>query len=352
MKFLLLLPLLAPPMASQGVSPKSLQEIPLDRVVFIVNEDIVTQRGYQRQLQTILQQSPPQTEDDRRRINALLQQRLLEQFAGQQGGETLGYDPTFVERYVRDYEKRFIEQIGGLDAMAQYMADRNLSLADLRSELRTNVYRDLWEESVTGRGVAAKNRLTVDRWVRPGLIGLQHELAVATPGGAEALGGTPARVVLQILEIEPSRVGGASAVSQAAQNILKRIRAGEDAEELGRQFAAEGTLLGARPALEEQALESVDPVLGRAVRAGREGDWLSPISPASGSGRWRLVRIVQRTPASLPPFSDRRLQVRLREAIQDSLDQQRLLKARSEQYAGSFIWPKAPQQQSAAQPGS
>jgi len=338
------LPLLIGLFLQQGsAAPQGGQEIPLDRVVFIVNEDIITQRSYQRQLQGIFQQMPPQTEDDRRRAHSLLQQRLLEQFIGQQGGETLGYDPAMIERYVRDYEERFIKQLGGIDAMAQYMADRSMSLADLRQDLRTSVYRDLWEESVTGKGVAAKNRLVVDRWVRPGLLKLQHDLAVATPGGAEALGGTPARVALQILEIDPARVGGAAAAPEAARNLLVRLKQGEDIEELGRQFALEGSRLAVREPLEEQALEAVDPTLGKSVRSAREGEWLPPIPPASPGGSWRLVRVAQRTPGQLPPFETRALQVRLRETIRENLDAQRLARARAEQYSGSYIWPKAPE---------
>lgn len=349
MQLLLIASLLAQPAVQDP--EQRVSELPLDRVVFIVNEDIVTLRGNQRMLQAAFQAAPPQNEEERRRANILLQQRQLEQFIGQQAGETLGYDPNFIERFVRDYEERFIERIGGIDAMSQYMADRKMTLADLRQELRINVYRDLWEESVTGQGVAAKSRLTVDRWVRPGMLKLQHDLALATPGGAEALGGTPARVSLQILELDAARVGGPSAAPDAAKNLLERLKKGEDFEELGRQFAVDGTRLSAREPLEEQAIESVDPVLGKAVRAAGVGAWLPPIAPSTPGGRWRIVRLVSREAAKLPPFGDRQLQVRLRDSIRGNLDLQRLSRARAEQYLNSYIWPKLPEQQNAPRQG-
>lgn len=330
--------------AFQAPSPAAGQEqraALLDRVVFIVNEDIVTQRGYQRELQAIYRDSPPQTEEDRRRANAQLQQRLLEQFTGHQAGETLGYDPQMITRYVRDYEERFIERLGGVDRMAEYMAQRQITIQDLRAELRMRVYRDLWEDSITGSGVSSKNRVTVDRWLRPGLLRLQHDLALSTRGGAEALGGTPQRVVLRILEVDPLRVGGVGAAGQAAARIRERIANGEDFETLVREYAVDGTPLGNREALDEQGIEAQDPTLGRALRGTAEGTLLPPIPPANANGRWRIVRLERRIAASVPPFLDRSLQASLRRNISENLDLQRLARARAEQYAGSYIWPKS-----------
>ena len=309
----------------------------VDGVVFVINEDIVTQRGFQRQLQEYLgthQGVDPQ------RARDMLVAELVRGSLGAQAGEAMGVDAALVKRSVRDYERRVIDSKGGVAQYSAILTARGTTAEEMRAEYEKAVLRDMWESSRTGQGPNQQQKIIADRYVRPGVLRITYTEFSRNPSLVTRLGGESSKVVLQVLELDPAKVGGTAQLEASAAAVRARIASGaSDFETEYNNFGlASGTWRPTEP-LDEASMARDYPDLARFVAAAKAGDLLPVIPPKGNLKTWRIVRLVERVPAHVPAFRSADLQRSIRDLLQSVLDTRRLDAARKQQYDSSYIWP-------------
>lgn len=327
---------LAALLASQAPAAPGPEWKDLDGIGLIVNETIVTQIGFGNRVAREKKDHPG---EDVKALVERLQQELQLATIGAQAGETMGLDAALVDRNVRDYERRMIDARGGLDEYTKWLKEGGQTAEEMREEIRQWVYRKIWEDSRTGLGPNQQSKVWCDRFVRPGLLRRTYETIAAEPRAVDRIGGTPGQLVLQILELDPARAGGIDQLAAKAADLRKQAAAGQDLGELAASWALPGTRTGPRDPFDEAELARIDPVLSRAVARARPGELLPPIPPLDKNGTWRVVKLVSRTPGTLPSFSSAAIQQKIRKLLEDRQDELRLERARLQQFEGSYIWP-------------
>lgn len=307
-----------------------------DGMYLIINEDTVTVRQFGARLAERL--SKHQGVDKQAARNDLVRELVVDT-VGTQAGETMGIDPALIDRYVHERERGMIQQFGGVDAYTKALAGHGMTAEEMREENRREVLRQEWEESRTGKGMNSQQKVIADRFIRPGYLRLTYTRFSREPRLVGRIGGTPSLVVLQILEVDPAQVGGMAQAESMAAKIRARIATGVSSFDAESGFRVPGSKIDEREPLDESKLVDVDPALAKLVAAAKEGDVLPPVPPIEKTSQWRVVKLVRRTPAVLPGFSAPGLQVKIREFLEGMLDDLRLAEARSQQFAGSYIWP-------------
>ncbi len=331
--------LLASLLALQDPAPPQGEWKDVDGIVYVINEDIVTLRGLQRQMAKFLRENP--TVDPKRARDQLSGEIVLGA-VGSQAGESMGIDVNLVQRSVHDYERRMIDARGGTDQYNAYLAQIGQTAAEMRSEIEKYVLRDMWEASRTGRGPNQQQKIIADRYVRPGTLRLTYGQIARNPSLVSRIGGSSSQVVLQILELDPAKVGGTAQLESSAGAIRARIasRASDFDTESG--FALSGSRSAPSEPLDEARLAETDPDLARLVARAKADEVLPVIPPHGNFKSWRIVRLVSRSPAVVPGFKSASVQKTIRDLLQDMLDKRRLDLARAQQYESSYIWPSAP----------
>jgi hypothetical protein len=327
--------LLATLLAVQDPAAPQAEWRELDGIVKIINEETVTRRGFQKQLQAYLREKP----GDRERASRALSEELVRNAVGSQAGEALGIDANLVKRSVRDWERHLIQLKGGVDLYAASLAQDGLTAEEMRADIEKQVLRRIWEAACTGKGPNRQQKIIADRFVRPGTLRLSYEQLAGDPRLVARIGGSSSKVVLQILEVDPVKVGGTAQAERAAARIRASIASGESDFERESGFALAGTKYESREPVDEGGLAEVDPPLAQLVLNAREGELLPPIKPRDKTPQWRIVKLVQRIPAVVPAFVAPGVQKTIRELHEDWLDNRRLALARQQQYDGSYIWP-------------
>lgn len=308
----------------------------LDGIVNVINEDVVTRRGFLKRLRQYLRDNPG-TDPGRARDQLSLE--IVRATVGAQAGEAMGIDANLIKRSVRDYEKRMIEARGGVDQYAAFLAQNEQTAEEMREEIGKYVLRDVWESSRTGKGPNQQQKVIADRYVRPGTLRFAYSQIAHDPRLVSVIGGSPSKVVLQILEVDPVKVGGTAQTGEMAQKIRDRIASGQSDFEPESGFALSNTTTGEREPFDESALAGVDEALAKAVAAARPGEVLAPIPPRDKTPQWRVVKLVRRIPAAVPAFAADGVQKTMRDLIEGRLDARRLELAQRQQYDGSYIWP-------------
>src|SRR6185436_4231593 len=103
-----------------------------------------------------------------------------------------------------------IESKGGTALYAASLAQDGMTPEDMRSDIEKYVLREMWEASRTGQGPNAQQKVIVDRYVRPGTLRLRYATFARDPALVSRIGGESSQVVLQILELDPAKVGGSA----------------------------------------------------------------------------------------------------------------------------------------------
>ncbi|MBK7642196.1 MAG: hypothetical protein IPJ19_03975 [Planctomycetes bacterium] len=309
----------------------------LDGIALIINDETVTERGFLVQLARFRQANPG---GDPKAASEALQREIVLDAVGSQAGEAMGFDQARVRGSVREWERALIDNAGGAVPYALKLANENRTAEDVRRDLEKRVLRRYWEESCTGKGPNQQGKIVADRFVRPGILRLSYQQIVNDPRRVESIGGSPSKVVLQILEVDPAKVGGTSQVQAAAAAIRARLASGaSDFESEARQYALPSSSSTPREPIDEAGLANEYPGLAKLVAQARDGDLLPLVAPNGSKQEWSIVRLVQRSSAVVPDFRTPGLQQKIREDRQQQLDEQRLGIARLKQYEGSYIWP-------------
>lgn len=344
-----LLPLLlASPLARQAEVPAR-KDRPIERVEMIVNDDILTLRQFQRELKQLQARGAISNEADFAAAASEVRMTLVHDLLAKQAGENMGFDPALVARQVDQWLERERERYDGVVGMSEFLQSQDLEAGEHRTQVEARLYGLFWEQAITGEGPSPSARVSVDSFVRPGLLRFEYNNVVSDPQQLAALGGRPQSVTIQILIVDPETSGlDVKAARRLAVDLRERALAGEDLAELNQQYGAAKRGFQPEP-LDEARLVKAQPAVAPFLSTAAPGD-LSEVIEWTSEGRttFRLVRLVSRDAASAPSLASYDVQRRLSDAIGEQHAEVRKEKAYAELIRGSYVWPPVASQAAGA----
>lgn len=321
--------------------------IEIDRVVAIVNQDIITYRQLMRDLK--------REKDGRQSIPAnemqAVQTRILtgrvKALLSKQAGQDMGADEQLVERNVQDTFERIVANNNGIVGLSKVMQTQDMSTQDLKKVLREELYANVFEESVTGEGSGLAARPNRDRYVRPGALRFHYQRALRDADSLQRIGGSTESVTLQTLTLDSDKNGGKDATLALAGELVQAIRTDADMNDLVRRHSANKENDGVGTPLEIARLRVLAPGLGKFIddRPNDPALWPKYVSDPivlNDTGTRvvvRLARIRAITPGVTPELESSKTQSLLAKAARDSLDDYRLERAFMRLHAAAYIWP-------------
>ena len=286
----------------------------IDRVVAIVNEDVITLSELQEliiplqmRLQSIadpLKRAELLREQTQQALDQLIGQRLLVQVAREQG-------VTVSDDQVEGHLQSVMRQQGWGEAeLTQYLSAQGMSREDLKAQSRDF----LLQQHVTQRNLASKMQVT-----ESDLKSAYQDLLTETKAEARVLG---AHIILPVTS--GADAADEAATKQLASELLIRARTGEDFSALARQYskgagASSGGDLGVitRGGGLPSALEDAFFKLS-------EGEVTGPIRTPFGYHIIKVTSVEAQPPPSFEQvraqLEGRLRQVRFQEALQEWLD--------------------------------
>jgi hypothetical protein len=318
-----------------------------DRVVAIVNQDIITYRQLMRDLtredgvrrirsQTEMQAA--QTKILTRRVKALL---------SKQAGQDMGADKKLVERNVQDSFDRIVQGHNGVVGMSQVMLAQDMNTQDVKNLLREELYTRIFEDAVTGEGTGLSARANRDRYVRPGELRFRYEATLRKPDLLPAIGGSQETVTMQTISLDSDKRGGRDATMALARDLAEQIRNGGDMAELVRRYSTSTENDGVGAPAEIARLRKLAPGVARFVddRPADATIWPTyvsePIVVADSGTRIAalVVRIKEVTPGQTPDLVSSKTQEQIAKFEQQSLDEYRLERAFVRLHQAAYVWP-------------
>jgi hypothetical protein len=262
-----------------------------------------------------------------------------------QAGQDMGLDPKLVTRQVSDnVEMLTRERFKGVAGLADYMQSKDIDSIELREQLKNQIYAEIWEKSITGEAAVPGSRISRDRFVRPGILKYYYENGIQQPENVEQIGGKQQEVVLQYLFIDEAQYGGAEQARGMLTTLRQRIVDGEDMSDICEHYSAVHSAKkdrGLMPARPEARFADLDPAIGTFLASAKPGD-VSDLMPYTSEDRkhfWRIVKLIERTPAVLPDLHSRDVQQKLLKRIQDDFDGVRKGVALEQLFRASYVWP-------------
>jgi hypothetical protein len=224
--------------------------------------------------------------------------------------------------------------------MAAFLQSRDLSSVEAGNEVRKSIYRDLYDQYLTGEGLDASQRPGRDTFIRPGLLRFHYENALDNPANLAQIGGAAQSVVLQSLVIDAYKSGGVEAARTLAQQLRERILAGEDMGELNELYGIARKNRGVTERMDEARLIRAEKEIGPFVRDAQPGDVSEPFAHKTADGYyWRLIRLLERTPPTLPDLHAQEVQQKLSRVIREDLREVRRARGLQARLLGSYVWP-------------
>lgn len=314
--------------------------VELDRVVMIVNHDILPLGRMQRDLERSFAGGPNPTRSEIQRRQTEIQSLHVRNSLASQAGQDLGADEKLVDRLVNDRIQREIEGRNGVVGLAAYLESRGMTTEDMRRRFREELYADAWEETVTGRGSGVAARPSQDRWVRPGLRRFHYENAITHDEALGALGGRSETWKLQLLPLPCAMFGGEEATTKLALEIKAQIEGGADMSELVQRYLPTDKERGLVEAT-ARSFRARDKAIAAFASTAVEGAVSDPLPLETPQGKYvRLVRLIAREPAVVPAFGDAVCQNALVENVQRELDEYRLERAYAQLFQAAYVWPE------------
>ena len=317
----------------------------LDVVRQIVNEQMLTSRMLAREVARWNRTRPITNASERAEAELVIRRESIKESLRVQAGEDLGIDPAQLDRQVKDYLRRRQENLNGSAGMSAWLADRDRTLFEEQEKTREMFHAYLWDSHITGQGSTGEGaRPTRDTYVRPGYLTYTYRQCLEHPELLEVLGGSAPTVVLQNLLIDPEAAGGVEAGDTLAQDLRARIVAGEDMGDLVDNYDASKLnkqTRGLTEPLLESRLKEVDPAVGAFVAESQPGDVSNLIRFKSKDGKeaWRIVRLVERRAAVVPPLDSIEVQTKLTKRISEDLAEWRRGQGLAKLVRAAYIWP-------------
>ena len=323
----------APPRSEEGWKD-------LDRVVVIVNEDIFTYRAIQQQLVKLKNKHGLEGREALQQAQGEILTAGVRERLWVQGGIDLGVDPDQVHRMARNELERLQERHDGVVGLSEYLKSLGIEPNEAREEIQDIVYKDLFDDRITGESPTAIGRTTRDTFVRPGLCRFHFRNVLSNKRDLPQIGGKAQEVVLQLLVIEPSHFENVEAGRVLAEQLRQRIVDGEDMGDLNEQYGGSKRNRGVTEPFDEGRLAQVDPKLVPFVRDAAPGD-VSPVMEYRNENfsTWRIVRLVDRTPAVVPEFKSPEVQKALLKSLHDGRSEYRRDMEFRRLIKGSYVWP-------------
>jgi len=320
--------------------------IPYDRVMMVVNQDIITERQLWRDLARTNRDHPLKDDSEKRAAQEQILTERVKARLSVQAGQDLGLDEKLVDRNVQDRMQRIIASKNGVASMSKFLEEKDMTLQEMRTVLREEIYSSVWQDSVTGDGGGGGGRPKNDRFVRPGLLGFHYNNVVLKPEAYAALGGKPESFVLQTLLLDGDRYGGTDAAMKLALELKKRIEGGEDMGALVEQYSVSIEKKGVSEPADLGSLTRFDARVGDFAAKAKAGD-VSDVLPLQRTNKTylRLVRLLDHTPAVKPDMTSAEVQAKITMSARKDLEDYRLGRALQVLLKASYVWPKELNQQ-------
>jgi peptidyl-prolyl cis-trans isomerase SurA len=258
---------------------------PADYIVAVVNSEPITNNDvrarmaqFQQQLAEQGQQPPPREEFMKQVLERLINERAQIQFARENG---LNIDSALVDQAEQHMARTNQVSVAEL---RRRIIESGSSIAAFRNQLRDQlILQRLREREFESKGRVGE--LEIDQYLR------DQEAASKDPNNVELNLGH-----LLIAVPENATLEQTAQLHAKAQQVLARVRAGEDMSKLGqeftdgRDFGATGAPVGARP------LDRLPPLFLQAVQNVPEGGVANLVR--SGAG-FHIIKVYERRSASL-----------------------------------------------------
>ena len=326
----------------------------VDRVEIVVNEDIVTRRSLMREMMLLQRKGQLTSQSNPREAEGEVRTNALKRLLAVQAGEKMGLDRALVDRQVNQFLRRQRDHFDGVVGLAEHLESRDIDAQDHRREVERDLYQLFWTNYVTGEGPATQGaRISVDRYVRPGLRLFEYRNLIAQPEQLPAIGGHPQRVTVQLLYLDPGAIGvDLAAARKLAVQLRERVLDGEDMALLNDQYGASKKRSSFQPEpLDEARLKQLDPALGEFVAGAQPGD-VSEVMTYATKERgeiWRIVRLVAREESAVPDIGSLDVQHRLTELYDRTLADYRLETAFGGLFRAAYVWQPEPGRSGQAQ---
>lgn len=324
-----LLPSTLPPLADHVVGVAGNEVILFTDLEIMIRSD--------RDLRERMERATTRLEQVEVRLDAL--SRRLESLVIVQAGQDLGFDPELVAELTDLEFDQQVESMGGHRAAAQELALVQLTPTDRKAQISDHLLGETWRRSQIGRAPGPGGRITVDRYVRPGVLRMYYDSFENSQLAKEreAVGQIEAQVRVQMLQVnvpvggtpEDTRVQvdafvGAYESGDASFEYLINTW-GDESSRNQRGISDAARLLAAG-----HRLHGSD-ALGLIAYDGEIGDLTEPLllieRDPSGqilSRSWCVYRLAERIPpVAALPFSSRKLQKDLTETLQGLTDDHR-----------------------------
>lgn len=331
--------------------PRAGQEVPsggwrtLNRPEVAVNEDLLTTRRIDRQLARARQMQPVSTPEEELRLKAEIVRGAVEELALRQAGEDLGQPKEAVERVLDNVWKNQIERSGGIHQYSLKLAEEEEGSLEKRQELQGELYTWTYTRMITGQEPGKGGRVIADRYVRPGERRRLYDGMARSGQGLGQIGGRSSTFVLQQLLLLRGRDGDLVALRRQAEELRKRSLEGEDFYALVNAHGAQKGAESLTGEVSADALARLGPELAEFAQSAKVGD-ISPVNPVRNFARgriegWRVVRVLEARPGTVPAFDDLEVQRRLELVHQRRLDEFRRAQALERLLGSAFVWSPA-----------
>jgi len=326
----------------------------LDGIYIVVNTDSITLQRLNRAIDENLTRREVTTEEEIRAVQQLTLNDEVQHLLMRQAGEDLGIDPKAIEGWAREIYRDRVERSGGVGEMLATLRKEESTSVSQRREIEGELYLGQWRRRQLGLGQGPEERPSIDRFIRPGTRRRVWERMCKTGDGIELLedvGAVPATYELQILLLLPETSGGdleqASAKAVEVRQLLEESEGDWDEaiQRLG-QWENRG-LLGALT--RRQILQVLDPGNGSLISFAAEAEigaftqvlpyrQRNSLTGQAITRGFAIYRLLSRTPAKVPGFTEPGVQKELTQNLQNEHDNERFRRSIEELRGSAYVW--------------
>ncbi len=314
--------------------------ITVDRIVMIVNQDIITELQLLRERARYERKRKLTTDTEIRNANTEILTDIVRKRLRVQAGALLGIDEKLIDARVAESLEQMRKRFNGTVGLRKYLQSLDVDGVDVKRLLRDDIYEQVYRDGVTGEAPGPLGRVTADRYIRPGQLSLLYQQAIERPEEMAALGGVVGRVKFQQIVLDAAQYGGPEATVDLARNISERITAGEDMGALARQYASARDDDGIVE-VQEPNLRKLFPEIADFTAQAKSDEISAPmvVNRTDGTRVVRLVRFLERHAAVVPSLEDYTVQTTLRTRAEDWTANYRLESGYRDLLASSYVWP-------------
>ncbi|TAH36892.1 MAG: hypothetical protein EYC70_07870 [Planctomycetota bacterium] len=297
-----------PPASGPAAAPRP-QRVLVDRLVAIVNDEVITEQQVIGQVRALVRELGDNRYSPDEMYLFAFRSMLLDLLF--QEGFKLEGDEGLLDRLVEDQMQSQIERAGSVAALSEFLRQEGITLQAYRQQIRRQYMAYMFRlgeegERPTGGKSGIKNE---PRFVRPSEIE-EYYNSHADQFRVEH------RVKARMILLQDEQ--GLPPASERIRELAQRIGAGEisfadAAGQYSKYFPSRKGDMGLKPP------ESFEQALRDFLTTASEGQTSAPIQLSSG---WALVLVEQVQPGGMRPLSDRAVQLRIIGELLQGRDQE------------------------------